>query len=70
MKLKPLYYSTSQPHATMLSTFTATITVKLNYNITKGTQYSVLLQMSVVLTQQYVMINSEEVIGETECLML
>jgi hypothetical protein len=42
-------------------------TVELGYNIMKGTEYSVSLQMSVVLTDRYnIMVNSEELIGATE----
>jgi hypothetical protein len=44
-----------------------TYTVELSYNVTKGTEYFVLLQMSVVITEEYnVMVNSEELIGSTE----
>lgn len=65
-EIKAPYYSTSQQHAIMLSTFIAIIIVEPIYKIMKGTQYFVLLKTSVVLTQQYIMINSEEVIGKTE----
>jgi len=43
MKLKVLYYCTSQPHATMFPLFIAIITLEPIYNIMKGTQYFVLL---------------------------
>jgi hypothetical protein len=37
----------------------------------KGTEYFLLLQMSVVITKEYnVMVNSEELIGTTEYLTL
>ena len=37
----------------------------------KGTEYFVSLQTSIVITEEYiVMVNSEELIGTTECLTL
>ena len=46
-------------------------TVKLSYDVMKGTEYFVLLQVSVVLTDWYiVMVNSEDLTGTTEYLML
>jgi hypothetical protein len=45
--------------------------VELGYNVMKGTEYCVLLQTRVVITEQYnVMVNSEELISATEYLML
>jgi len=45
-------------------------TAELCYNIMKGTDYFVSLQMSVVLTTKYnVMFNSDESIGTTEHVM-
>jgi hypothetical protein len=45
-------------------------TVTLGYNIMDGTEYFLLLQKSVVVTDEYnVMVNSEELIGFTEYLM-
>jgi hypothetical protein len=44
-------------------------TVELGYNVTKGTEYFVSLQMSVVTTQQCtVTVNSDELTGTTEYL--
>jgi hypothetical protein len=46
-------------------------TVKLGYNIIKGTEYFVSLQTHVVLTKEYnTVVNSEELIGTTEYLTL
>ena len=46
-------------------------TVRLSYNIIKGTEYSVLLQMRVFLTEQNnVMVKREELIVTTEYLLL
>jgi hypothetical protein len=43
-------------------------TVQLCYNVTKGMEYFVLLQTSVVLTKEYnVIVNSEELLGAKEC---
>jgi len=46
-------------------------TVELGYNITKRAEYFVSLQTGVVLIEECnVMVNSEELIGNTEYLML
>jgi hypothetical protein len=46
-------------------------TVEVGYNVTKGTEYFVSLQTSVVVTEQWnVIVNSEELIGATEYLTL
>jgi hypothetical protein len=46
-----------------------TVTVEPGYNVTKVTEYLVSLQISVLITEEYnVMVNSEELIGTTECL--
>ena len=46
-------------------------TVEFSYNAMKGTEKFVLLQMSVVWTEECnVMVNSEEVIGTTEYVTL
>jgi len=43
--------------------------VELGFNVTKGTEYSVLLKTSVVLTEKYnVAVNCEELTGTTEYL--
>ena len=44
---------------------------RLGYSVVKGTEYFVLLQMSVVLTKEYNgIVNSEGLIGSREYLML
>jgi hypothetical protein len=44
-------------------------TVELGYNVTKGTERFVSLQTNVVITEEYsIMVNSEELIGNTEYL--
>jgi hypothetical protein len=46
-------------------------TVKLGYNIMKGTEYFVSLEMSVVITTEHnVMVNGEKLICTTEYLTL
>jgi hypothetical protein len=46
-------------------------TVELGYNMMKGAECFVLLQMSVVLAEEHnVTVNSEELIGTTERLIL
>jgi hypothetical protein len=46
-------------------------TVELGYNIIRGTDYLVSLWMSVVITKENnVMVNSDELIGNTEYLTL
>jgi hypothetical protein len=46
-------------------------TVEINCNVMKGTEYFVSLYTSVVITEEYnVMVNSEELIGTTECMAL
>jgi len=43
--------------------------VELGYNVTKGTEHFVSLYTSVVITDKYkVTVDSEELIGTTECL--
>jgi hypothetical protein len=45
--------------------------IELGYNVMKGTEYFVSFKPSVVLTEEYnVMVNSDELIGTTECLTL
>jgi hypothetical protein len=45
--------------------------VELGYNVMKWTEYFVSLYMSIVITEKYdVMVNSEELSGTTEYLML
>jgi hypothetical protein len=45
--------------------------VKLGYNVTKGTEYFILLRTSVVITEENnAVVNSEESIGTTEYLTL
>jgi hypothetical protein len=46
-------------------------TVELGYNVIKRTEYILSLQTSAVITEQYnIMVNSEELIGNTEYLSL
>ena len=46
-------------------------TFELGYDVMKGTEYFVSLQSNVVITEEYnVMVNSEELIGTTECVTL
>ena len=40
-------------------------TVNVGYNVMKGTEYSVLLYATVVLSNKNIVVNSEELIGTT-----
>jgi len=46
-------------------------TVELSYSVMKGTEYSLSLLTSIVMSKQCnVTVNGEELIGTTECLTL